>query len=280
MYTVKFYFILKPSKTIVLNNCIIRLVRMHVLEMAEGPWCVLWRRSRAECPRLVVIFSGPLMCPQAAQPYRMTQVGWFISMGGDFLGPLMCPHAAQPGRMPQVGCFSWEEIFQGPWCVLCQHSRAECHRLVTIFTGLVVFLGPLMCPLSPQPGRMPQVGYDICRIGSFFRAPDVSSGGAAEQNAIGWLWYLQECRAPDVSSGSTAGQNAPGWLRYLHGRYFFQGPWCVPWQRSRAECPGWLLYFHERSFVLGPLICLLIDTVSDNKVDEYSWQPTANHEYK
>jgi hypothetical protein len=78
-----------------------------------------------------------------------------------------------------------------------QRSRAECPRLVTIFAGLVVLLGPLMCPLAAQQGRMPQVGYDICRSGSFFRAPN-------------------------VSSGSTAGQNAPGWIQY--GRYFFQGP--------------------------------------------------------
>jgi hypothetical protein len=44
-----------------------------------------------------------------------------------------------------------------------------------------------MCPLSAQPGRMPQVGYDICRSGSFFRAPDVSSVSTAGQNATGWL---------------------------------------------------------------------------------------------
>jgi hypothetical protein len=43
-----------------------------------------------------------------------------------------------------------------------------------------------MCPLA-APGRMLQVGYDICKSGSFIRAPDVSSGGAAGQNAPGWL---------------------------------------------------------------------------------------------
>jgi hypothetical protein len=49
-----------------------------------------------------------------------------------------------------------------------------------------------MCPLAAQPGRMPQVGYDICRCGSFFRAPDVSSGSAAGQSTTGWLQYSQE----------------------------------------------------------------------------------------
>jgi hypothetical protein len=48
-----------------------------------------------------------------------------------------------------------------------QRSRPECHRLVVIFAGVAVFLGPLMCPLAAQPGRMPQVGYDICMEGSF-----------------------------------------------------------------------------------------------------------------
>ncbi len=36
-----------------------------------------------------------------------------------------------------------------------------------------------MCPLAAQPGRMPQVGYNICMEGSFFGAPDVSSCSTA-----------------------------------------------------------------------------------------------------
>jgi hypothetical protein len=69
------------------------------------------------------------MCPLAAQPYRMPQVGYDIWMAGSFLGPLMCPLAAQPGRMPQVS--------------------------YTIFARVAVLSGPLMCPLAAQPGRMP-----------------------------------------------------------------------------------------------------------------------------
>jgi hypothetical protein len=42
------------------------------------------------------------MCPLAAQPSRMPQVGYVICIGGSFLGPLMCPLAAQLDRMPQA----------------------------------------------------------------------------------------------------------------------------------------------------------------------------------
>ncbi len=114
VYKSVFHFSKKlESKTHLLNNYIIRLVRMHVLEMAEGPWCVLWQRSRAECPRLVKIFAwkvdfwGPWCVlwqhSRAECPRLVTIFAGVVVL----LGPLMCPLVAQPGRMPQVGYDFW-----------------------------------------------------------------------------------------------------------------------------------------------------------------------------